>query len=275
MSYDEGANNPQAYHGGGASVNVAYDFGGVTLTSITALETISGYSRGDTDAGSGTVVAQPDRAVGLYPDQANPKATSRAWTRCRKNCAWPAMAQGPFKWQVGALEFTSDDTTDFFQRGYFLLPTATGYNPNNWVELKDHNTSWAVFGQASYKITPDFTITFGARETNDSKETTLEKPPETAAGVSTFPTTAAVQCQAVRPKSPASTWLPTIRSSPNVSVYARVATGFRGPTIQGRSAVFSSAFTTAHSETIVSEEVGHEERTVRPHAASERRCLRL
>jgi iron complex outermembrane receptor protein len=44
--------------------------------------------------------------------------------------------------------------------------------------------------------------------------------------------------------------------NPDVSVYARVATGFRGPTIQGRSAVFNSDFTTANSETILSGEVG-------------------
>ena len=44
--------------------------------------------------------------------------------------------------------------------------------------------------------------------------------------------------------------------NPDVSVYARVARGFRGPTIQGRSAVFNSDFTTADSETITSGEVG-------------------
>ncbi|RYD26981.1 MAG: TonB-dependent receptor, partial [Lysobacteraceae bacterium] len=43
---------------------------------------------------------------------------------------------------------------------------------------------------------------------------------------------------------------------PNVSVYARVARGFRGPTIQGRSAVFNADFTTANSETIMSYEAG-------------------
>ncbi|SMQ94350.1 TonB dependent receptor [Xanthomonas fragariae] len=39
-------------------------------------------------------------------------------------------------------------------------------------------------------------------------------------------------------------------------MYARVARGFRGPTIQGRSAVFNSDFTTADSETILSWEAG-------------------
>ena len=47
---------------------------------------------------------------------------------------------------------------------------------------------------------------------------------------------------------------------------AGVARGFRGPTIQGRSAVFNSAFTTADSETITSGEIRIDgaERTARP-----------
>ena len=46
------------------------------------------------------------------------------------------------------------------------------------------------------------------------------------------------------------------RVDPNLSLYARVARGFRGPTVQGRSAVFGSAYTTARSETNTSYEAG-------------------
>ncbi|RTL19941.1 MAG: TonB-dependent receptor, partial [Sphingomonadaceae bacterium] len=49
IALDEGNDNPQDYDTYGASVNSAYDFGPVTLTSISAYETTSGYSRGDTD----------------------------------------------------------------------------------------------------------------------------------------------------------------------------------------------------------------------------------
>ncbi|MEX7233437.1 TonB-dependent receptor, partial [Pseudomonas aeruginosa] len=46
------------------------------------------------------------------------------------------------------------------------------------------------------------------------------------------------------------------QASPDISLYSRVAQGFRGPTIQGRSAVFNSDFSTANSETILSWETG-------------------
>jgi len=52
VAYDEAQNNPQAYKTHGASVKADYDFGGATLTSITAWEHLSGYSRGDTDGGA-------------------------------------------------------------------------------------------------------------------------------------------------------------------------------------------------------------------------------
>jgi len=52
VAYDEADNNPQAYKTYGGSVKARYDFGAVDFTSITAYETTSGYSRGDTDGGA-------------------------------------------------------------------------------------------------------------------------------------------------------------------------------------------------------------------------------
>lgn len=253
-SYDEGGNNPQAYHGGGVSLNVAYDFGQVTLTSITAEEYIQGYSRGDTDGGSGPWLPALTAPASFTPTSES-KGNVKNLNQVSEELRLASNGNTQLKWQVGGLVFSNDDTTNFFQRGVFLLPTAPAYNPNNWVQIKDHNTSWAVFGQASYKLTPDFTVTLGARETEDSKQTRLVKPPMNAAGVVTFPGTAPtlVTLKATKPSFDLSG---DYQWTPDVSVYARVATGFRSPTIQGRSAVFSSPFTTASSETITSGEVG-------------------
>ncbi len=261
-AYDEGANNPQAYHGWGVSVNAAYDFGAVTLTSISALETIAGYSRGDTDGGAGP--------WGGFPATSESEGNVKSLDQVSEELRLASKGDGAFKWQVVGLVFSNDDTTNFFQRGYFLLPTSVGYNPNNWVQVKDHNTSWAIFGQASYRITPDLTLTVGARETDDTKQTGLAKLPMLASGASTFPAAAATRVRLSSEKPSFDVSLDD-QIMPNVSVYARVASGFRGPTIQGRSAVFGSAFTTANSETILSEEAGIKselfDRTLRLNAA--------
>jgi iron complex outermembrane receptor protein len=157
------------------------------------------------------------------------------------------------KWQVGGLYFDSRDTTDFYQRAYFLKPGTTGYNPNNWVRLNNLNTSWAVFGQVSYKVTDALTITGGARDTYDAKKTRLVKTANTAAGASTY-----AGRRYVRLSDEQVSWdlSANYEVNPDLNLYARAAKGFRGPTIQGRSAVFNSDFTTADSETILSWEAG-------------------
>ncbi|MEO8755860.1 MAG: TonB-dependent receptor plug domain-containing protein, partial [Casimicrobiaceae bacterium] len=51
VTFNQGGGNPQSYSGWGTSANIAYDFGDVVLTSITAYETTNGLSRGDIDGG--------------------------------------------------------------------------------------------------------------------------------------------------------------------------------------------------------------------------------
>ncbi len=252
VAYDEAQNNPQNYDTYGWSVNAAYDFGAATLTSISAYETTSGFSRGDTDGGAAANYPVGGRANGFGQSQGNIRDLDQYTQEVR--LASPGDQR--FTWQFGGFYFNQKDTTDFYQRAYFLLkPDVNGTlpNPNNWVRLRDNNTSWAAFGQASFKVTPDFTITAGARETNDTKKTALVKTANTIANVSTYGGRRYVRLSDTTPSWDVSA---LYQVDPENSVYARVARGFRGPTIQGRSAVFNSDFTTANSETITSYEIG-------------------
>ena len=258
IALDEGNDNPQDYDTYGTSVNAAYDFGPVTLTSISAYETTSGYSRGDTDGGAAVNYPFNGRPNGYGQSQGNIRGLGQYTQEVRLASA----ANQRFTWQIGGFYFNQNDTTEFYQRTYFLTgPDALGNirNPNNWVRLHDVNTSWAAFGQASFKVTPDLTITGGARYTQDIKKTTLVKP--------VFDVTGTVdQFRRFNPTAPKYVRLAGKEPSWDLSalyaidgqnsLYARVARGFRGPTIQGRSAVFNSPFTTANSETITSWEVG-------------------
>lgn len=241
--WDEGDNNPQAYDTYGSSLHVDWDLGGVTLTSITGYETTSGYSRGDTDGG-----AAADFGNAGYGESMGQVRDLDQWTQ---ELRLASNGNGKLKWQVGALYFDSRDITDFYQRAWFLSGSAR--NPNNWVRLHNVNTSWALFGQASYEVAPRLTLTAGARVTQDTKTTDLLKTADTAAGVVTYKGRRHVRLSDTQPS-----WDLSARYAinPDLSVYARVAKGFRGPTIQGRSAVFNSDFTTANSETILSWEAG-------------------
>ena len=247
VALDEGDNNPQHYHTYGGSIRVAYDFGGATLTSISAYETTHGYSRGDTDGG----------AAANFPVNGVPNGFGESQGRVRslgqytEELRLASNGTGRFKWQVGGIYFDSRDDTEFDQRAFFLNPPAR--NPNNWVLLHDINTSWGVFGQASYKLTDRLTITGGVRETNDTKSTRLLKTADTAAGVVTYSGRRFVRLSDTKPSWDVSA---LYELTPQVSLYGRIARGFRGPTIQGRSAVFNSDFTTANSETNTSYEAG-------------------
>ncbi|MDX3899186.1 MAG: TonB-dependent receptor [Sphingobium sp.] len=252
IALDEAEDNPQAYKTYGASENIALDFGPVTLTSITAFETTSGYSRGDTDGGAAANFPVGGVPNGFGQSQGNVRDLDQLSQEVRLS----SNGDTAFKWQVGAMYFDQRDTTDFYQRGFFLTrPDAVGAlpNPNNWVRLRNVNTSWAFFGQASYEVVPGFTLTAGGRYTKDSKETRLVKTTANAAGLSTY---AGRRYVRLSDKEPSWDVSALYEANPEVSFYARVARGFRGPTIQGRSAVFNSDFTTADSETILSGEAG-------------------
>ncbi|MBV1687508.1 TonB-dependent receptor [Novosphingobium sp. G106] len=247
VAFDEANNNPQAYKTQGASGHITWDLGGVEVTSITAYEHTSGYSRGDTDGG----------AAANFPVGGVPNGFGESQGQIRDLDQWTQEVRlasnndGPLKWQVGGFYFDSRDITDFYQRAYFL--TTAARNPNNWVRLHNVNTSWAGFGQASYTFNDRLTVTGGVRYTKDTKTTDLLKTADTAAGVVTYPGRRHVRLSDDKVSWDVSA---LYKVSDDASVYARVARGFRGPTIQGRSAVFNSDFTTANSETITSYEAG-------------------
>ena len=247
VALDEGQQNPQAYNTYGGSVRAAWDFGAATLTSITGYETSSGYSRGDTDGGAAANYPFNGVANGFGQSQGRLRDLDQ-WTQ-EVRLASPGDRR--FTWQVGGIYFDQRDFTEFDQRAFFL--TTAARNPNNWVLLHDINTSWGAFGQASFKLTPTLTITGGARVTEDRKRTVLLKTANTQANIVTYTGRRDVRLTDTQPSWDASLlW----QADPNVSLYVRAARGFRGPTIQGRSAVFNADFTTANSETNLSFEAG-------------------
>ena len=249
VAFDEANNNHQKYTTYGTSMRIGIDLGGVTLTSISAYETAHGYSRGDTDGG----------AAANFPFLGNPNGFGQSQGRLRdldqltQEVRLSSNGDTKFKWQVGAMWFDQRDITEFDQRGVFLLPGVTGANPNNFVVLRNRNDSYAGFGQLSYEIVPNVTITVGGRETKDTKRTQLLKTANTALNAVTYRGRTNVRLSDSKPS-----WDGSIlwQATPDLSLYARAARGFRGPTIQGRSAVFNADFTTATSETNTSYEAG-------------------
>jgi outer membrane receptor protein involved in Fe transport len=232
--FDAGANNPQKYNGIGSSAEIAYDFGPVTLTSITGYEYTHGYSRGDIDGGNttgpGVIFFPSDTQDGLdYLHQYTQELHLASSTG------------GPWFWQVGAFYFDTDfkNTTNPF----YVPPTS----------VRQTNVSYALFGQTSYQFTDKLKVTAGLRWTADTKGMTA------TGGVITPITTP------VRVGGSNLSWDLSVdyALTDAVKAYARAASGFRAPSIQGRNLAFASGtpvagrdYSIARSETIQSYEAG-------------------
>ncbi len=222
-----GPNNPQKYDTLGANAVLAYDFGNVKLTSITGYDTTHGKSRGDIDGGN-------PGGPGFIPFQSDTQDGLDYLHQFTQELHLASDTGGALFWQVGAFYFDTkyEDATYPF----FVGPTF----------VRQSNTSWAVFGQASYKLTDAFTLTGGVRWTDDVKGMTANGP-------LIAPITTPVKLTGDNISWDVSA---AYALSANVNLYARVATGFRAPSIQGRNLAFGSPYSTARSETITSYEAG-------------------
>lgn len=223
--YNSTANNPQRYDGVGTNANVTYDFGPVTLTSITGYEETHGYSHGDVDGGNAT-------GPGTIPFQSESQDGLTYLHQFTQEMHLASNDAGRLFWQVGGLYYSTD-----YENATHTFPGVT------YVDYS--NVSWALFGQAHYMVTDALTITGGLRWTSDVKGMTAHGDGGTV-------------------KDPVKTmgnnvsWDLTIDYAFNedVKAYARAATGFRAPSIQGRNIAFGSGYSTARSETITSYEMG-------------------
>jgi iron complex outermembrane receptor protein len=226
VSFNQGGGNPQEYDGWGASANVEWDIGGVTLTSITAYENTDGFSRGDIDGGvAGT-------GPGFIPFDSDTQDGLDDLDQFTQEFRVAGDTTGRLVWQAGAYYFDSS----------FTITTVgpLGFPPSTTVT--HDNQSWAVFGQASYDVTDAFTVTGGLRYTDDDKDFTVPGAPANNRSVSDDHVSWDVSG--------------IYALSPDFSIYGRVADGFRGPSIQGRDVAFFAPPSVAQSETVLSYEAG-------------------
>jgi iron complex outermembrane receptor protein len=230
------AQNFQNLKTNGANMRLSWDLGPVRLYSITGYESVDHYrSRGDIDggipAGPGFIPFQSETA-GFIDDL---KQYSQEFRVESKNT-------GPLNWQAGVYYFKEDVTGG--SDGY---NTATGAQTSRQAS-EQNNKAWAAFGSATYEITPELSVRGGIRYTDDKKD---------------FATVTAIGFTPVGPNSVSESkdkvnWdlSSTYKLNRDVNVYARVATGFRAPSIAAASTFAPVGITVADAETITSYEAG-------------------
>ncbi len=218
----------------GANVRLSWDLGAVRLYSITGYETIANYnSRGDIDGGTPT-------GPGFIPFQVETASVLPDLKQYTQEFRVESKQAGPLSWQAGVYYFDEDVTggSDNFN--------STTYVRTSRVLSNQKNKAWAAFGSVNYAVTDALTVRGGLRYTNDKKDFhTIEATGTTLQGP-----------QTINKESHKTNWdlSATYAINPDVSAYARVATGFRAPSIAAPSA--SGPATVADAETITSYEAG-------------------
>lgn len=226
-------NNPQEYENWGGVLTMNYTFGNdITATSITAFEDAEGFSLGDIDGGNPT-------GPGFIPFQSTTQGSTDNAAQFTQELRFSQQASDDLFWQAGFFYFDSENVV---RTSPFFIPDTAATHTNE---------SWALFGQVAYNLSPDTTLTIGLRYTDDQREM-----------VSVSGGTGQVFEREV--SADKLNWDIALNHTVNddVSVYARVATGFRAPTIQGRDIAFFGAPSVATEETITSYEAGFKSQLV-------------
>lgn len=235
--YDGGRNNFQKQETRSGSLQLAYDFGPATLTGVVGSYWGASKGNGDIDGG---VASAPAGAPYKTPFNSETGTLDSDLQQDTYELRLASNGDGPFGWQVGA----------FYWEERFNLISATfngvgGLQPTIVTDIVQQSDSWSLFGQGNYQVTEALKLTAGLRYTDDGRDfrgqRTLGAPLDVTKKVGDEQVSWDVSA--------------LYEVNEELNLFARVAKGYRGPSIQGRIAT-SNVVTTADSETVMSYEAG-------------------
>jgi iron complex outermembrane receptor protein len=228
----------------GANARLSWDFGRLSLHSITGYETVDTLSRGDIDGGFGAVFAPPS-GPGVIPFPAESADGLSDHGQFTQEFRLESNDWGAFDWQAGLYYFDEDITIDSFN-----FDTLGGGAQNGFAQQEQENRAWALYGSGEYEVNDALTVKGGVRYTHDEKDFTAFRSQSPIGGGTIGPIS-------VSPSDSEISWdlSALYATSENVNLFARVARGFRAPSIQGRL-LFGNTVSVADSETALSFEAG-------------------
>lgn len=241
----------------GGSARLRWDLGSVSLYSITGYETAESLNRGDIDGGFGAAFLGPGNSgPGFIPFASESADGLPDHRQITQEFRVESNEWGRFDWQAGLFWYDEDIAIDSFN--YDSLSPG---NPQAGYAIQaQRNKAWAVFASGEYDITDRFALRGGVRYTQDQKDfsaSVLEAAPFSAAPVG-GPYTVHTDVNDI-------SWdlSGTFALNDDINLYARVAKGFRAPSVQGRLLFASAAavadnggVSTADSEEVLSWEAG-------------------
>ncbi|MET0350663.1 MAG: TonB-dependent receptor [Rhizobacter sp.] len=207
----------------GGSLRLRWGLDDYAVHSITGVESLRTYNRGDIDGG---VAGTP--GIPFSSETADGIPTLRQITQ---EVRVETLFDAPLNWQAGAYYF--HEKYDFES---FSYDSTAGGIENAHSKSTQKNDAWALFGSATYVVTPEVSVRGGLRYTHDEKDfATLEYYSNNFGTPPTYADLAARGPLSASPRSDkvsfdlSGTW----KLTPATNVYARLANGFRGASVQG------------------------------------------
>jgi iron complex outermembrane receptor protein len=238
--------NKQTLRTKGANMRLNWNLGDITLHSITGYESAHFYSRADVDGGYGAVYAPPmgPDYIPFAVETADVLPNHHQFTqefRAESNTA------GPLQWIVGAFLFR-----EHIQIDSISFDSLTPGNPQNpfYATQTQDTRSWAAFGTLNYAVSDKLKLRGGLRYTTDNKDFSAKRVEATTAGPFVIDNT-----------SHNVSWDASAMYAldKDTNLFARVATGYRAPSMQGRLSGLTDRPSFAGAEKALSYEAGIKE----------------
>ena len=236
---NDGQNRAELQNYGG-SLRLKVSLGGMSLHSITGIETVRAYSRGDIDGGYGaSFLGAGNFGPGNIPFASESADGIPKHKQLTQELRLESDTSGAISWQAGVFAFKEDYKIESFSYDSLAASAQDGYQL-----VRQQNTALAVFGAATLAVTPDLKLRGGLRYTRDKKDFVVEAYNNTGfvpCVLLSKCTLAQLQGQGPTTAAPSDNKLNwdlsgTYALSKTASLYARAATGFRASSVQGAGA---------------------------------------
>ena len=226
---------------------IEYDFGPVTLHSVTSYWHGTLESRGDIDGGFGCAFCGGPSGPGFIPFRAQSQDNIPSLDQFTQEVRIASNDTDGLGYQAGIFYFNENLDIESFD-----FATPTDPTPIAIVEQRQDAESIGIFGTVHYKFDMGLTLQAGARWNHDDKKLVAARPVDGRLffGGPVAPVTLEADDSVL-------TWdVSAIHElNEDVNVYARVAKGYRAPALQGRI-LFDRDPSSADSEHTMSYEAG-------------------
>lgn len=245
------------------SARMTYDAGAVSFISVTSYWTGDATSVGDVDGGFGAnFLPRNLYGPGEIPFTAETRDSVPTLKQFTQEFRIASNNDGPLSYQAGVFYF--NEKLDIVSENYSTLgdPNNAPDGVNIVVSQRQNSKAYGLFGSMTYQLTDQLSVTGGLRYNDDTRDFVAVRSKD-----SQFPGFLQNPLGTVRRDVSDNnlTWdlSGTYAATDDVNLYARVARGYRAPSIQGRilfppatSTPLESGVTVGKSETITSYESG-------------------